>query len=105
MAGVRTKPQSSGRYQAWYVATNGRSRFFVGTRSRSETFRMAQRLEDEHRQIRLGYRPAPQPSDRYQTRPVAEIVQEYLAWGQVQGGRRGYPWSPFHLRSRQRHLP
>jgi len=36
---------------------------------------------------------------------VAEVVQEYLAWGQLQGGRQGYPWSQTHLRSRQRHLP
>ena len=66
---------------------------------------MAQRFEDEHRQIRLGYRPPPRPSDRHQTRPVADVVQEYLAWGQQQGGRHGYPWSATHLRSRRRHLP
>ena len=66
---------------------------------------MMQRLEDDHRQIRLGYRPPPRPSDRHQTRPVVEVVQEYLAWGQLQGGRQGYPWSPTHLRNRQRHLP
>jgi len=66
---------------------------------------MAQRAEDEHRQIRLGYRPPPRPSDRYRTRHVVEVVQEYLAWGQLQGGRQGYPWSLTHLRNRQRHLP
>ena len=104
MAGVRTKPQSSGKYQGWFIAMDGRSTFFVGTRSRSDTLRMARRFEDEHRQIRLGYRPPPRPSDRHQTRPVAEVVQEYLAWGQRQGGRQSYPWSSTHLRSRRRHL-
>jgi hypothetical protein len=91
MAGVRKKPQSSGKYQAWFIAMDGRSKFFVGTRSRSETLRMAQRFEDEHRQIRLGYRPPPRPSDRHQTRPVAEVVQEYLAWGQLQGDDTAIP--------------
>ena len=105
MAGVRKKPQSSGKYQAWFMDMAGKRTYFVGTRSRPETLRMAQRFEDEHRQIRLGYRPAPRPSDRHQTRPVADVVQEYLAWGQLQGGRQGYPWSAPHLRSRRRHLP
>jgi integrase len=104
MAGVRRKPQPSGKYQGWFIAMDGQRKFFVGTRSRPETFRMAQRLEDEHRQIRLGYRPLPAPSDRHRTRPLAEVVQEYLAWGQLQGGRRGYPWSPRHFENRRRHL-
>jgi integrase len=104
MAGVRKKPQSSGKYQGWFVAMDGRSKFFVGTRSRSETLRMAQRFEDEDRQIRLGYRPPPRPSDRHQTRPVADVIQEYLAWGQLQGGLQGYPWSATHVRNRRHHL-
>jgi hypothetical protein len=54
MAGVCTKPQSSGRYQAWFITMDGQRKFFVGTRSRPETLRIAQRFEDEHRQIRLG---------------------------------------------------
>ena len=105
MSGVRKKPQSSGKYHAWFTDMAGKRTYFVGTRSRPETLRMAQRFEDEHRQIRLGYRPPPRSSDRHQTRPVADVVQEYLAWGQLQGGRQGYPWSATHLRSRRRHLP
>lgn len=104
MAGVRKKPQASGKYQAWFIAMDGQRKFFLGVRSRPETLRMAQRLEDEHRQVRLGYRPPPHPSDQYQTRPLVEVVQEYLAWGQLQGGRRGHPWSPRHFENRQRHL-
>ena len=59
MAGVRRKPQSSGKYQGYFVTIDGRRKFFVGTRSRPETLRMvrmAQRSEDDYRQIRLGYR-------------------------------------------------
>lgn len=104
MAGVRRKPQPSGKYQAWFMDMTGNRTFFVGTRSRSETVRMAQRLEDDHRQIRLGYRPAPHPTDRHRTRLLTEVVEEYLAWGQLQGGRRGYPWSPHHFENRRRHL-
>ena len=45
MAGVRAKPQPSGRYQASFVTMDGQRKFFVGTRSRPETLRMAQRFE------------------------------------------------------------
>jgi len=88
MAGVRKRPQSSGKYQVWFIDMDGRRKYFVGLRSRPETLRRAQRLEDEHRHIRLGYRPPPHPSDRHQTRLLTEVVPEYLAWGQLQGGRR-----------------
>ena len=45
MAGVRKKPQSSGKYQAWFMDMAGKRTYFVGTRSRPETLRMAQRFE------------------------------------------------------------
>ena len=31
MAGVRTKPQPSGKYQAWFIDMDGRRKFRVGT--------------------------------------------------------------------------
>ncbi len=57
MAGVRKKPRKNGKYQGWFTDQNGKRKFFEGTKNRAETRRMADRLEDEHRQIRLGYRP------------------------------------------------
>ncbi|MSR84378.1 MAG: hypothetical protein EXS58_15895 [Candidatus Latescibacteria bacterium] len=62
---------------------------------------MAERLEDEHRQVRLGYRPAPLSADKHSKRPIAETVEEYLAWGEAQGGRGGRPWSKPHARNRR----
>lgn len=59
MAGVRSKRRSSGKFQGWFTDYTGERKWFDGTRSRAETLRMAQRLEDEHRQIRLGYVPYP----------------------------------------------
>ena len=104
MAGVRNTPQPTGKYQAWFVSMDGQRKFFVGTRNRKETLRMAQRFEDEHRQVRLGYRPPPERSDRHRLRSVTEVVHEYLAWGQLQGGLRGHGWSPVHFSKRQTHL-
>jgi hypothetical protein len=63
---------------------------------------MAQRLEDEHRQIRLGYRPPPKKSDR--KLPFDDIAEEYLAWGRSQGGRGSNPWSKTHSRMRERYM-
>ena len=102
MAGVRSKRRSSGKYQGWYTGYTGERKWFDGTHSRAETLRIAQRLEDEHRQIRLGY--APIPSDRHQYRTFSEAKDEYLAWGKAQGGRDGRPWGPTHLRNRKSQL-
>lgn len=38
------------------------------------------------------------------TRPVADTVAEYLAWGNYQGGRGGRPWSPKHSHNRRVYL-
>ncbi|MBI2505057.1 MAG: tyrosine-type recombinase/integrase [Candidatus Latescibacteria bacterium] len=104
MAGVRKQPNQKGRFQGWFIDASGKQRFFLGTRSKPDTLRMAERLEDEHRQVRLGYRPAPLSADQHSKRPFAEVMEEYLAWGQSQGGRGGRPWSKPHTQNRRAHL-
>ncbi|MBM3946888.1 MAG: site-specific integrase [SAR202 cluster bacterium] len=101
MAGVRSKANRRGRYQGWFINASGKQQFFLGTRKKEETRRMAERLEDEHRQVRLGYRPAPSTADRHSRRGFEETVAEYLAWGGSQGGRGGRPWSETHARNRR----
>jgi len=92
MAGVRKKPKKSGKYQAWFFDFTGKRKFFTGTQRRIETLKIAQRLEDEHKQIRLGYRPAPKSAQKHRNKLFEEATNEYLAWGRMQGGRRGGPW-------------
>ena len=87
MAGVRSKPIKGDKYQGWFFNAQGERKFFTGTGSKKETERLARRLEDEHRQIRLGYVPEPDLADRYRNRDVGEVIDEYLAWGKSQGGR------------------
>ena len=91
MAGVRKKPKNNGKFQAWFVDFTGKRKFFTGTRRKSETLKIAQRLEDEHKQIRLGYRPIPKSAQKHRNKPFEETTAEYLAWGRMQGGRRGGP--------------
>lgn len=91
MAGVRKKPLKCGKYQGWYKDYEGNRKFFTGTKNRAYTLRIAERLEDEHRQIGLGYRPVPKTADKHKKRPFVEVRDEYLAWGRSQGGRGGRP--------------
>ena len=39
-------------------------KFFTGTKSKKKTREIAEHLEDEHTQIRLGYRPPPSQANR-----------------------------------------
>jgi len=96
MAGVRSKPQPNGKYVGWFMDMNGKQKFFVGTATKTKTEQMAARLEDEHRQVRLGYRPAPKTADKHKARPIGEVFQEYLAWGRSQGGVHGRAWAAAH---------
>ncbi len=96
MAGARKKPNRAGKYQGFFLNMNGQRVFFTGTHDRRETLRMGEKLEDEHRQIRLGYREPPRSASKYKARPFAEVKDEYLAWGKTQGGIGGRPWSAKH---------
>ena len=100
MAGVRKKPTKGGLWQAWFIDAAGKKHFFTA-RSKTEARRMAERLEDEQRQVRLGYRPAPLSAEKHSKRPFVEATDEYLAWGESQGGRGGRPWSTPHARNRR----
>lgn len=104
MAGVRKQPIQSGKYQGWFVGATGKQQLFTGTRNKAETLRIAKRLEDEHRQVRLGYRPAPSSADKHQKQQFEKVKDEYLAWGESQGGRGGRPWGQTHARNRRMHL-
>ena len=105
MAGVRKKPRTKGgKYQGWFTNASGKSQYFTGTTDSGDTLYMARRLEDDHRQVRLGYRPAATSAERHQARPFAEARDEYLAWGEAQGGLRGRPWGEWHAKKRRTHL-
>ena len=104
MAGVRRKPKKGGKYQGYFVDWSGKRKFFTGTQRKSETLKIAQRLEDEHKQIRLGYRPVPKSAEKHRNKPFAEAAAEYVAWGKMQGGRRGGPWGKVHADKKERHL-
>lgn len=104
MAGIREGQRRGGKYQGWYFDYKGRRVFFTGTRSKSRTRQIAERLEDEHRQIRLGYRPPPTATMKNSKLAFSEVADEYLAWGNAQGGLHGRPWGKTHARERKNKL-
>jgi integrase len=104
MAGVRKTANKGGKFHGWFTDATGKRKFFTGTRSRAETLRIAERLEDDHRQVRLGYRPAPHSAAKHRNSLVGDAKREYLAWGESQGGRGGKPWGATHARNRRSQL-
>jgi hypothetical protein len=88
MAGARKRPSSSGRYQGFFVDYNGKKKYFTGSKRRSETIRIARKLEEDHRQIRLGYREPQQTHFKYRDRSFMDTVDEYIEWGKLQGGHK-----------------
>ena len=103
MAGVRKKPTGGGQFQAWYFDHTGQRKYLTFPTSK-EALRIAQRLEDDHRQIRLGYRPVPSSSEKHRSRAFTEVAAEYMDWGAAQGGRGGRPWSTMHRKHRRSQL-
>jgi integrase len=105
MAFVRSKtlPKSK-KYRGGFTDFTGKQVLFTGTTNRQETLAMARRFEDEHRQIRLGYREAPKSYDEAKGRLFTDVTSEYLAWGKAQGGIGGRPWSAKHCQKRYFYL-
>lgn len=99
MAGVRSSRRGT-KYEGWYLDWRGERVFFAGTPNKAETRRMAKHLEDQHSQIRLGLRPPPSSVNKNCKRPFGEVRDEYLEWGQMQGGRNRKPWSAKHYHNR-----
>ena len=101
MAGVCKKALENGKFRAWYMDYRGKQKTFTGSKSKADTLRMAQGIESQHRQVRLGYRPVPASAAKHAARPFAEVAAEYQAWGESQGGRGKRPWGKTHARMRR----
>jgi len=104
MAGVRKKKLSSGKFQGYYTDFKGKQKFFTGTHGKAETLKIAQKIEDEHRQVKMGYRPAPNSTEKNRKRSFEDVASEYLEWGRSQGGRGGRPWSETHSKKTEYYL-
>src|SRR5262245_1854597 len=104
MAGVRKL--ASGTWQGWYMDYEGKRQFVTlsKTAGKRETLQTAQDLDTHHRKIALGVLPPPVRQRTALTRPIEEVISEYLRWGAFQGGIGGRPWSTTHRANRTYHL-
>lgn len=93
-------PYWYGQYTDW----SGRRRTVALSASKAEAQRLVDQLQQREIEIRLGLRPHPSVQQKAVIRPIAEVVDEYIAWGEAQGGRNGRPWSAVHARDRRRYL-
>ena len=81
------KPHPHWKFQ--FTDWTGRRRSSTGTTSRTETEKLAARVEAEHDAIRRGHREPPKSFNKHLNRPFEEARNDYLAWGESQGGRGG----------------
>lgn len=70
----------------------GRWRSGKGWRDRRKTENHARDVEAEERAIFTGQKEAPTAFMENRCTPITELINAYLAWGRVQGGRGGRPW-------------
>ncbi len=79
----------------------GHRRNFTLSPNKSQAQKEADMIENREREIRLGLRPPPSTLELSATRPVGEVMDEYFAWGEAQGGRKGRPWAKSHSRNKR----
>ncbi len=103
----RSKRKDGAPYGPWrfqFTDWTGRRRTATASASKTRTEKLAQEVDLEHRLIRQGLRPAPDPHAEHKRRPFSELAAEYCEWGESQGGRGGRPWSATHARMRRTYL-
>jgi integrase len=94
-------------YDKWRTVVTdyrGRRKTITLSASRQQSQKHADMLEAREREIRSGLRPVPTPADQARRRPYVDVAEEYLAWGNAQGGRGGRPWSPKNAAKRKYYL-
>ena len=108
MPGVLKRKTKDGKWRAWYKShlpgSDGYRKTvkFTGTTSRRDTLALAHQHQLDEDRIAAGLAAAPnQPST---SRGFVETVQEYLAYGESQGGHGGRPWCPTHARNQRSKL-
>jgi len=89
------------KWRTVIIDHKGRRKTYTFGTNRQLAQKQADLLEAREREIKNGIRPVPVETD---TRPIWSVVEEYLAWGAAQGGKRGMPWIATHSVTKQRHL-
>jgi hypothetical protein len=76
----------------------------IGNIPGGQVIGMAQTLEDQHTQVRLGCRKPRSKAERSREISFAETIDDYMKWGNAKGGRAHLPWSDDYAKLRRRQL-
>lgn len=90
-----------GVYRFNYVDASGHKRTGTGTTSKSETQDFARHVQAMEKAKRKEWIQESPKWKKETTRLFKQTFEEYLAWGESQGGRGGRPWSKEHARVRK----
>ena len=104
MAGVTGRKYADGTWRIWYMDGTGKQKFARGTRFKRESRQLAKALEIRERNASLGYHPAPPAQEVHRGEPIDDIMADYLAWGDTQGGLIGGSWSTAHAAEKRAKL-
>jgi hypothetical protein len=87
-----------------YLDWTGKRRMMTGYTGKRETERLRDEVITREKKIRDGVLPPPNMANKSKNRPFSEVRDEYLAWGESQGGRGGRPWGKKHAEVRRSRL-
>ena len=108
MPGILRKKTKDGKWRGWYkshlAGADGYRKTvkFTGTGSRRDTLAMAHQRQLDEDRIAAGLATAPDAA--WNWRDFVETVQDYLAYGESQGGSGGRPWGATHARNQRARL-
>jgi len=98
-------PRTGAIHSAWrfhYVDRNGVQRTGTGDTSKQRTLDLKKQVQARERAIRRKWIDAPKESAT--PREIAEVIEEFLAYGNSKGGLGGRPWSTKHAQKRKYYL-
>ena len=108
MPGILKGKTRDGKWRAWYKShlpgADGYRKTvkFTGTTSRRDTLALAHQRQLDEDRIAADLAAPPGPPNT--SRGFVETVQEYLAYGESQGGHGGRPWCRTHARNQRSKL-
>ena len=104
MAGVTGRKYADGAWRIWYMDGTGKQQFTRGTRSKRESRQLAKALETRERTLGSIPQAAPMTQHMHPGEPIDDIMADYLAWGETQGGLIGGSWSTAHAAEKRAKL-
>jgi hypothetical protein len=83
MIGADGKPVMLPKWRTVIIDHKGVRRTLTLSSNKQQAQKQADMLEQREREIKMGIRAVPTPQDKNGSRPIADVVAEYMAWGRA----------------------